>query len=96
MWTGFSPSDLALTNATANSSWESDSDGPKTYTVAITPTITDGNEGTVTIQVPAGAAQDGANNDNTASTTKSVAVDRERPTVVALPHHQPLRTVTFL
>ena len=49
--------------------------------MAITPTIADGNKGTVTIQVPANAAQDGANNDNTASITKSVTVDRERPTV---------------
>ena len=78
----FVPSDLALTNATAAGSWSSEP--ATTYTVAITPTVTDGNEGTVTIQVPAGAAQDGANNNNTASQTKSVAVDRERPTVSSI------------
>ena len=81
--TGFDPSDLTLMNADAPGSWSSESTAT-TYTAAITPTITDGNEGTVTIQVPADVAQDGAGNDNTASITKSVAVDRERPTVVSI------------
>ena len=76
---GFSPSDLVLTNATAADPWSSET--ATTYTASITPTIADGNEGTVTIQVPADVAQDGASNDNTASVTKSVTVDRERPTV---------------
>ena len=51
--TGFDPSDLTLTltNATAPGSWSSKT--ATTYTVAITPTIADGNAGTVTIQVPA-------------------------------------------
>ena len=82
--TGFDPSDLTLTltNATAPSSWSSET--ATVYIVAITPTIADGNEGTVTIQVPADVAQDGAGNYNTASITKSVAVDRERPTVVSI------------
>ena len=75
----FFPSELALMNATAAGSWSSST--ARTYTVAITPTITAGNEGTVTIQVPANVAQDGASRDNTASITKSVTVDRERPTV---------------
>ena len=79
--TGFDPSDLTLTltNATAAISWSSNT--ARTYTGAITPTIAAGNTGTVTIQVPASVAQDGANRDNTASGTKSVTVDRERPTV---------------
>ena len=80
--TGFDPSELTLTNATADNSWSSET--ATTYTAAITPTITDGNEGTVTIQVPADVAQDGAGNDNTASITKSVTVDRERPTVSSI------------
>ena len=80
--TGFDPSDLALTNATAPSSWSSET--ATVYIVAITPTIADGNEGTVTIQVPADAAQDGANRGNTVSGTKSVTVDRERPTVSSI------------
>ena len=79
---GFVPSDLSLMNATAAGSWSSET--PTTYTVAITPTISDGDTGTVTIQVPADVAQDGAGNDNTASTTKSVTVDRERPTVSSI------------
>ena len=79
--TGFDPSDLTLTltNATAPGSWSSQT--ARAYTGAITPTIADGNAGTVTIHVRAGVAQDGANRDNTASGTKSVTVDRERPTV---------------
>ena len=80
--TGFDPSELTLTNATADNSWSSET--ATTYTAAITPTITDGNEGTVTIQVPADVAQDGAGNHNTASITKSVTVDRERPTVSSI------------
>ena len=63
--TGFDPSDLTLTNATAPGSWSSQT--ARTYTGAITPTIADGNAGTVTIHVRAGVAQDGANRDNTAS-----------------------------
>ena len=39
----FVPSDLTLTNATAASSWSSNTE--TTYTGAITPTITDGNAG---------------------------------------------------
>ena len=81
--TGFEPSELALTNATAASSWSS-GETATTYTVAITPAIADGNAGTVTIQVPARVAQDGANRDNTASVIKSVIVDRERPTVSSI------------
>ena len=94
--TGFDPSELTLTNATADNSWSSET--ATTYTVAITPTIADGNTGTVTIQVPASVAQaqDGANRDNTASSTKSVTVDRERPTVVALPQPSTLRTVILM
>ena len=77
--TGFDPSDLTLTNATADSSWVSET--ATTYTAMITTDIMDGNAGEVTIHVPAGVAQDGANKGNTASVTKSVTVDRERPTV---------------
>ena len=68
--TGFDPSDLTLTltNATAPGSWSSKT--ARTYTGAITPTIADGNTGTVTIQVPASVAQDGANRGNTASLNK--------------------------
>ena len=91
---GFDPSDLRLMNATAADPWSSET--ARTYTASITPTIADGNAGTVTIQVPAGVAQDGANRGNTASVTKSVTVDRERPTVVALPYHQALRTVILM
>ena len=80
--TGFDPSELTLTNATADNSWSSET--ATTYTAAITPTIADGNEGTVTIQVPADVAQDGANRCNTVSGTKSVTVDRERPTVSSI------------
>ena len=93
--TGFDPSELALTNATADSSWSSET--ATTYTVAITPMIAAGNTGTVTIQVPASVAQaqDGANRDNTASSIKSVAVDRERPTVVSITGEATVTNLNF-
>ena len=80
--TGFLSSDLTLTNATAAGSWSSQT--ATIYTVAITSTITDGSADTVTIQVPVGAAQDGASRDNLISAEKSVNVDRERPTVTKI------------
>ena len=80
--TGFSPSDLTVTNGTAANSWSSET--ATTYTVGITPTIVNNAEGTVTIQVPASVAQDGANRDNTVSTIKSITVDRKRPTVSSI------------
>ena len=79
---GFSPSDLVLTNATAADPWSSET--ARTYTASITPTIADGDSDTVTIQVPENVAQDDASNGNTASVTKSVTVDRERPTVSSI------------
>ena len=48
-----------------------------TYTATITPT----QSGTVTLSVAANVAQDAADNDNTAATTKTVTVDKTRPGV---------------
>ena len=79
---GFDPSDLRLMNATAADPWSSET--ARTYTASITPMIADGVAGMVTIRVPENVAQDGASNGNTASVTKSVTVDRERPTVVSI------------
>ena len=82
---GFTASDITLTttltegtgNATAT--LKSGSDGDTEYTAEITPP--DNAEGEVKIQVPAGAAQDAANLDNTASSEFSVDIDTKSPTV---------------
>jgi len=66
--TGFEVSDLSITNATAANFSGSGS----TYTVDLIPTVVGG---TVTIQVLAGVAQDGAGNKNTASGTKSISYE---------------------
>ena len=79
--TGFVVGDLTVANATKASDWKSGDAGPQSYTITLTPTITDGNTGTVTIDVAAGVATDAATNSNTAATQVSVSVDKERPTV---------------
>jgi len=71
--TGFSAADLVVGNGTVGSfSGSGDS-----YTASITPT----DDGAVTIDIPAGAAQDGAGNDNTAATRLSVEHDGKGPDV---------------
>jgi hypothetical protein len=47
------------------------------YTVDVTPS----GDGTITVDVPAGVAQDDAGNDNTAATQFSIVSDRTAPTV---------------
>ena len=78
---GFVVGDLTVANATKASRWKSGADGSQSYTITLTPTITDGNTGTVTIDVAASVATDAATNNNTAATQVSVSVDKERPTV---------------
>ena len=82
--TGFEASDITLTttltegtgNATA--SIESGSDGDSEYTVKITPPAN--VVGEIAVSVPANAAKDAAENDNTASSESTVPVDTIRPT----------------
>ena len=82
---GFTASDITLTTTLtegtgdATVTLKSGSDGDTEYTAEITPP--DNAEGEVKIQVPAGAAQDAANLDNTASSEFSVDIDTKSPTV---------------
>ena len=73
--TGFVQSELGVSGAGAT---VGDFDGTgTTYTATITPT----SEGTVTLSVAADVAQDAADNDNTAATSKTVTVDMTPPSV---------------
>ena len=74
---GFAQSDVSLsgTASATITSWTASSN--TTYTVRITPTTS----GEVTLSVPANVATDAANNNNTASNTKTVKVDVDRPSV---------------
>ena len=74
--TGFAQSKLSV-SGTAGASVTSFSGSGTTYTATITPT----QSGTVTLSVAANVAQDAADNDNTAATTKTVTVDKTRPGV---------------
>ena len=75
---GFQASDLGdLVYATAR--LKSGSDGDDTYEVTITPNP--GEEGDVTIEVPANVVMDDALNDNTASQVHTVHIDTIVPTV---------------
>ncbi|WP_422004329.1 MBG domain-containing protein [Roseivirga pacifica] len=71
---GFTTGDVSLSNALITNF--DDSNAP-VYTATITPE----NDGTVTVDVNAGAAQDGAGNDNTAATQLSVTNDETAPSV---------------
>ena len=74
---GFAQSEVSLSGSAARiTSWSANSSNT-VYTATITPTAS----GTVTIGVAANVATDGANNQNTAATSKSVTVDVDRPTV---------------
>ena len=74
------PADLLMFTGPATAALASGADGAAVYTVTITPNAT--SEGDVTVTVNAGAAQDPALNDNTASTdTDVVHVDTIPPTV---------------
>lgn len=72
--TGFTSGDVLLTNATVVGG--SFAGGPTIYTMSVTPT---GN-GTVTVNVPANAAQDIASNGNSAATQYSTLYDTSSPT----------------
>ena len=73
---GFVGSDVSLTGSAASiTAWSANSDS-SVYTATITPTAS----GTVTIGVGANVATDAANNSNTAATSKTVAVDVDKPT----------------
>ena len=73
----FVGSDVSLSGSAATiTSWSANSDNT-VYTATIIPTAS----GTVTIGVAANVATDGANNQNTAATSKTVTVDVDKPTV---------------
>ncbi|MCE7997171.1 MAG: T9SS type A sorting domain-containing protein [Roseivirga sp.] len=71
--TDFTLGDISVGNGTASSFAGSGT----SYTVTITPSA----DGTVTVDVPANVAQDGAGNDNTAATQLSIENDEIAPTV---------------
>ncbi|WP_298442805.1 Ig-like domain-containing protein [uncultured Ferrimonas sp.] len=71
---GFTQTDLQLTNATVSSF----SGSGTSYSAEITPTA----DGAVTVLVPAAVAQDAATNSNTASNSLAVSFDGSAPTVV--------------
>ena len=75
---GFAQSDVSLggTASASITAWSANSDNT-TFTAAITPTTS----GEATVSVPANVAIDAANNNNTASNTKAVSVDMDRPSV---------------
>ena len=81
---GFTADDITLTTTltegTGNptASIESGSDGDSEYTVKIIPPAD--AVGEIAVSVPANAAQDAAENDNTASSESTVPVDTIRPT----------------
>ena len=72
--TGLEASDFTVANGTATLAGSG-----AAYTLTVTPTAD--FSGNVTIDLPAGASVDGANNGNTAATRASVAVDQAAPSV---------------
>jgi hypothetical protein len=75
--TGFTNTDLTITNATAGAPQTTNN---ITYTVLVTPAT----EGTVSIQVPANAAVNIGNNLNTASNTITLTYDATAPVVTSV------------
>ena len=71
--TGLTAGEITVTNGSVTGL----GGGPSAYTLQITP---DGN-GDVSVTVPAGAAQDGAGNDNTVSNTVTSTFDATAPSV---------------
>ncbi|TCS85076.1 gliding motility-associated-like protein [Anseongella ginsenosidimutans] len=72
--TGFDLTDVSFGNATLSSLQTADN---ITYTALVTPSA----NGTVSLSVPAGAAQNIANNDNTASNTLNLIYDNAMPAI---------------
>ncbi len=76
--TGFTQSDITVTGGTASAVTTVSA---QQYTFTVTPTA----NGTVTVSIPAGAANDSAGNGNSASNTISRVFDTMAPTVTANP-----------
>jgi hypothetical protein len=72
--TGFTVGDITVGNGTAGNF----AGGPAVYTFDVTPS----GQGTVTVDIAAGVAQDAAANDNTAASQFSVTYDSVGPSVV--------------
>ena len=89
--TGFSASEISLSGVDATVTNFVGDDGDSEYTAEITPTT----EGELVIQVPAGAAEDAATNGNAASPSRTVAIDRTRPSVTLMPPTTPQNADTF-
>ena len=83
--TGFSASEISLSGVDATVTNFVGDDGDSEYTAEITPTT----EGELVIQVPAGAAEDAATNGNAASPSRTVAIDRTRPSVTVSETNDP-------
>ena len=77
---GFAVGDLDVMGATKASNWQSGKSGPAEYTITLTPTTANGSTGTVTIDVAADVATDGANG-NEAASQVTVNIDRDAPTL---------------
>ncbi len=75
--TGFDSSDVTVTNATVSAVVGSGT----TYAFNVSPTIASGSTGTVTIDVNASSAQDGAGNNSSVSNTLTYSIDKQAPTV---------------
>ena len=71
--TGFTDTDISVTNATINGL----SGTGTTYNFTVTPKT----DGVVTVDLPSGSVQDAANNDNTAATVLARGYDTTAPTV---------------
>ena len=85
--TGFVLSDIALVNATASNFVSANA---PVYAALITPT----EEGTVTVNVTASAAEDAASNGNTAAIQASSTYDTTAPTVTSIVRQDPSSTPT--
>jgi len=85
--TGFGEEDIAVTNGAVVPG--SLAGGPLEFTFNVAPTA----DGQVTVDVAAGAAKDGAGNDNTAATTLTRTFDGTAPVITVTPVSKIAKTV---
>ena len=76
---GFTPSDVTVTNANKARNWKSST--TTTYLLSLVPTTAEGSTGIVTIDVAAGVATDGGRNGNEAASQVTVNIDKDAPTL---------------
>ena len=78
--TGFTVADVVVAGGTKAGAFASGVDGSSVYTLVITPNA--GFQGNLTVDVPAGVANDAAGNPNTAAPQSVQPVDTLAPSVV--------------